>query len=79
MIEEIVGVPRDPVDHIARAVTEGEEVYLLHSSDCGDIYVCEYSLALSYGIDLVVWQHYADIPTAVKIIDGRLVPHDDKI
>lgn len=75
-IEEIVGVPRDPVDHIARAVTEEEVVYILHSSVCEDIYTCEYTEALDRGIDLNIWQHYADTPIAVEVVDGWLTPRD---
>ena len=76
MIEEIVGVPRDPVDHIARAVDSEEVVYVLHAVDCEDIYTCEYTEALDRGIDLNIWQHYADTPIAVEIVDGWLTPRD---
>lgn len=77
-IEGIVGVSRDPVLHYARAISEEEMVYILHSQVCfdsgRDLRDCPASLALSRGIDLETWADYTDIPVPVVVAGGRLVP-----
>lgn len=75
-IERIVGVPRHPILHIARAVSAEQTVYILHSKSCLDAYDdlrdCPWSLALDNGIDVGQWEE--DAPLAVGILDDRLVP-----
>lgn len=75
-IEDIVGATRDPERHIARAVSEEERVYILHSQAClnsgRDLRLCPYSLALDAGIDLDSWTE--DEPHVVVVDHGRLAP-----
>lgn len=78
-VEAIVGVLRDPERHIARAVSEEQRVYILHSHECvnsgRDLRLCPYSLALDEGIDVDpdgdAWVE--DEPHYVAIEHGRLV------
>jgi hypothetical protein len=75
-IERIVGVPRHPHAHYARAVSREQQVYILHSYMClgttRDLRECLFSVALDEGIDLDEWVE--DTPLVVDIVDGRLVP-----
>ena len=68
-IEGIVGVKRHPIDHMGRAVSAEQRVYVLHSVECAasgiDLRKCEYSEALDLGIDLDVWGDCQD--TAVRL------------
>lgn len=77
-IEDIVGVRRMKVVHVARAVSEEETVYILHSKNClestADLRDCKYSLALDEGIDPFWWDDCMDIPVMVTLVDGQLVP-----
>lgn len=74
-IEGIVGSLRDTEQHIARAVSAEQRVYLLHSHECvamgRDLRLCPYSLALDRGIDLDSWPE--DEAVFVVVDDGRLV------
>jgi hypothetical protein len=75
-IEQIVGASRHAVDHIGRAVSSEEVVYILHSYACLDSGIdlrqCRYSLALDDGIDPERWTE--DQPVRLAVVDGRLVP-----
>lgn len=75
-IEAIVGVPRDPVQHYARAVSAEQTVYILHSHAClasgVDLRDCIFSAALDRGIDVERWAQ--DAAVRVHIEGGRLVP-----
>lgn len=75
-VEAIVGVLRDTEQHIARAVSEEQRVYILHSHECvnsgRDLRLCPYSLALDAGIDPDSWTQ--DEPHYVVVDHGRLVP-----
>lgn len=77
-IERIVGATRHETDHIARAVSREQRVYLLHPHAClrehTDLRDCLFSLALDEGIDLFVWVE--DVPMTVLIADDGqgLVP-----
>lgn len=79
-IEGIVGAKRHPRYHQARAVSEEQTVYILHSQACLDsgIYLtdCAYSLALDEGIDIERWEHFQDQAMFVAIEDWRLVPDE---
>jgi membrane carboxypeptidase/penicillin-binding protein len=74
-IEAIVGATRHATDHIGRAVSAEETVYILHSQECRDSGVdlreCPYSSALDEGIDPSTWVE--DAPVRLAIVDGRLV------
>lgn len=79
-IEAKVGAKRHPSEHLGRAVSATERVYVLHSDECVargvDLRECEFSLALDEGIDLEVWDRYQDRPVLV-VVDadsGRLHP-----
>jgi hypothetical protein len=79
-IEAIVGARRHLIDHIGRAVSAEDTVYILHSHACKnsgiDLRDCPFSLALDDGIDPTEWLQ--DMPTRLAITDdGRLVPSDD--
>ena len=75
-IEEIVGHKRHARAHFARAVSEEQTVYILHSQLCledyPDLRDCPYSLALDNGIDIDRWP--LDSAQPVGIYDQRLEP-----
>mgnify|MGYP003608169642 CR=1 FL=1 len=79
-IEGIVGAKRHPIQHIARAVSAEQRVYVLHSEQCAasgiDLRECAYSVALDEGIDLGEWQGSEDQPVVLAIDDehGDLIP-----
>lgn len=78
IIEEIVGARRHPVQHLARAVSVMQTVYVLHSEKCKasgiDLRDCPYSKALDLGIDPDDWRGSEDRPVVVAIIHDRLFP-----
>jgi len=80
-IEAIVGVARHPTDHIGRAVSAEETVYILHSQECRDSGVdlreCPYSLALDFGIDPGAW--VKDAPVRLAFVDDRLVSRETEV
>lgn len=77
-IERIVGISRHWEFHYGRADSGEQRVYILHSRRCLnagiDLRDCPYSLALDRGICEEDWDGFEDIPIALKIRDGRLVP-----
>jgi hypothetical protein len=78
-IERIVGVPRPTVVEVARAVSDEQRVYILHSrtrvDQTPDLRDCPLSRALDLGIDLDSWSGWEDKPVSVQVgPDGRLVP-----
>lgn len=82
-IESIVGAKRDDTDHLARAVSAEERVYILHSRQCtlayDDLRRCPYSVALDEeGIDMGDWHGFEDRPVVVNIDPdwGDLVPSE---
>lgn len=70
-IEAKVGAKRHPTDHLGRAVSAIERVYVLHSQECVargiDLRDCEYSIALDLGIDMGIWEAFQDVPVVVAI------------
>ena len=70
-IEKTVGAKRHQIDHLARAVSVDQRVYILHSQDCLDCGIdlreCEYSQALDLGIDMDIWEQYQDEPVVLSI------------
>lgn len=77
-IELIVGAPRHPYQHIGRAVSDEETVYILHSQRCKDstedLCLCPYSKALDQGIDVEDWIGYEDRPVFLVILSRGLFP-----
>lgn len=77
-IEAIVGTDRHDVQHLARAVSAEQRVYILHSETCRrdtpDLRECPYSLALDRGIDPNDWKGFEDRPVVVAIVHDRLFP-----
>ncbi|MGB2791312.1 MAG: hypothetical protein WBC29_02050 [Candidatus Moraniibacteriota bacterium] len=77
-IELIVGAPRHPDQHIGRAVSDEETVYILHSQRCKDstedLRLCPYSKALDQGIDVEDWAGYVDRPVFLVILSRGLFP-----
>lgn len=78
-IERVVGARRHEVQHLARAVSSEQTVYLLHSAHCvgtgNDLRKCIYSLALDEGIDPSDWgSDYEDRPVVATVYKGRLFP-----
>ena len=77
-IEEIVGAQRDQTEHLGRAVSTEQTVYILHSQQCLDSGIdlreCRYSAALDRGINLKVWEDLQDRPVVLGVGQGRLVP-----
>lgn len=77
-IETIVGAKRHGVQHLARAVSAEQMVYVLHSEKCKrsmpDLRECPYSVALDHGIDLDDWQGFEDRPVVAAIVHDRLFP-----
>lgn len=79
-IEGIVDHPRHDKWHLARAVTETETVYILHSRACldsgRDLRDCPFSHYLDHGIDRAVWRDSTDRPVRLTIRDLRLAPRE---
>ena len=79
-IEAKVGAKRHPTEHLGRAVSVMQRVYVLHSAECVasgiDLRTCAYSIALDEGIDLNVWKGWEDQPVQLTIADDcdDLVP-----
>lgn len=77
-IEQIVGADRDPDRHWARAVSDEQQVYILHSNVClaerDDPRNCPLSLALDRGIDVAEWAGHEDKPVRITTRNGRLIP-----
>jgi hypothetical protein len=74
-IERIVGAERHATDHIGRAVSAEQTVYILHSRECADSGIdlrdCPYSVALDeYG----VWSDREDEAVVLEIVDDALEP-----
>lgn len=74
-IEHIVGSKRHATDHITRAVSAEETVYILHSQECEasvpDLRMCPFSIAMDRGIEPDEW--IMDMPLRAAIVGGRLV------
>lgn len=74
-IERIVGAPRHPTLHIARAVSAEERVYILHSQACKDstpdLRTCRYSRDLDDCPHAGEWPE--DQPLALGYIFGGLI------
>lgn len=77
-IERLVGAKRHPHQHLGRADSTGQTVYVLHSQCCKesgiDLRKCEWSLALDNGIDFADWKGFEDLPVVLAIIGARLFP-----
>ena len=81
-IEGIVGAKRHATEHIGRAVSAEQRVYILHSRDCLDSGIdlreCEFSVALDRGIEHAIpwsgWRRVQDRPVRVQVFRGWLVP-----
>lgn len=79
-IEKIVGAKRHATEHMARAVSAEERLYILHSKECVgtgiDLRECPYSIALDLGIDLYLWEEWQDVPIGLEICpdEGDLLP-----
>lgn len=70
-IERAVGAKRHPTEHLGRAVSSEQRVYVLHSAECVasgiDLRACDYSLALDLGIDTANWADAEDRPVVLRI------------
>jgi len=81
-IEGIVGAPRHETDHYARAVSDEQRVYVLHSKEClgifDDLRDCPFSKALDRGIDPERWSGFEDRPVRawVSFKTLKLVPEN---
>lgn len=77
-IEEIVGHHRRYAEHLAKAVSSEQNVYILHSTICIgsdlDLRDCKYSLALDNGIDLEEWRGFLDRTVILDVVNNRLYP-----
>jgi hypothetical protein len=77
-IEQIVGARRLNSQHLGRAVSAEQRVYILHSGQCfrsgKDLRECPFSLALDRGIDVARWADWQDRAVQVVVRDGTLVP-----
>lgn len=77
-IEQIVGARRHPHQHLGRAVSSEQTVYILHSEKCRDsgidLRACGWSRALDRGINLADWNGYEDRAVVLTIIRERLFP-----
>lgn len=74
-IEQIVGIESHPTRHYARAVSDEQTVFILHSQACKasgrDLRDCLFSQALDNGIDEYDWSDMEDQCVRVTV-DGRL-------
>ena len=70
-IEQKLGMKRDPVEHLAIAVSAEQRVYILHSQQCVDTHPdlreCPFSVALDLGIDEEAWGFHEDVPVLLSI------------
>jgi hypothetical protein len=74
-IEAIVGAKRHAMEHIARAVSAEQTVYIMHSQECldslvattTDIRQCRFARAQDTGIDPTVWADFQDVPVRVVV------------
>lgn len=79
-IETKVGAPRHATDHLGRAVSVMQRVYILHSTECLesgiDLRSCRYSTALDQGIDLRIWDGFEDqvVTLMIDADTGDLLP-----
>lgn len=79
-VEEIVGASRREAEHVGRAVSAEERMYVLHSARClatgHDVRACAFSAALDRGIDAALWSEHMDVPVVLGIGDalGDLEP-----
>lgn len=77
-IEQIVGAKRHSHQHLGRAASAEQTVYVLHSQTCKDSGIdlreCTWSLALDRGIDPDDWKGYEDRAVVLAIIHDRLFP-----
>ncbi|TGB37898.1 hypothetical protein [Mycolicibacterium peregrinum] len=77
-IERIVGVDRHRKAHFGRAVSAEQTVYILHSRECRDSGIdlreCRFSVALDRGIKPEAWSAHQDVPVALGVWHGRLIP-----
>ena len=77
-IEGIVGAERHPTEHIGRAVSSEQTVYILHSRECIDSGIdlrdCPFSVALD---DYGVWGGRDDESVVLRIVDDALEPADE--
>ncbi|MDZ7886583.1 MAG: hypothetical protein U5N53_28430 [Mycobacterium sp.] len=77
-IERIVGAGRHATDHLGRAVSSEQTVYVLHSHQCVDSGIdlrqCVFSQALDRGIDLRDWRGSEDRAVQLRIRRGALIP-----
>lgn len=77
-IEELVGTHRHVYKHIARAVTAEQTVYIMHPTQCLDVYddlrECLFSAALDAGLVTHLWEGWEDSPVEVCVYRGDLLP-----
>ncbi|MDQ1113971.1 hypothetical protein QE418_003419 [Microbacterium testaceum] len=71
VVEATVGTERREDEHLGRAVTAEERMYVLHSRQCIesgiDVRACAFSAALDRGIDERVWRDHMDTPVVLAI------------
>jgi len=79
-VEDIVGATRHETEHIGRAVSTDQMVYILHSVECkawsSDLRECPFSRALDNGVDIREWT--LDAATLLAVHDGHLSPKGDR-
>lgn len=77
-IEQIVGARRHAHQHLGRAVSAEQTVYILHSEKCLDSGIdlreCPYSKALDNGIDMDWWHQHQDRAVVLAPFHDRLIP-----
>lgn len=77
-IEQIVGARRHAHQHLGRAVSAEQTVYILHSEKCRDSGIdlreCRWSLMLDNGIDLSWWEGHEDRAVVLAPWHDRLIP-----
>lgn len=81
-VATIFGIERHETDHYGHAITDTEEVFILHSAECRattpDLRDCPYSVALDRGIEHPLpwtgWRRVLDTPIRLEIAHGYLMP-----
>lgn len=77
-IEQIVGARRHPHQHLGRAVSAEQTVYILHSEKCRDSGIdlreCPYSRFLDNGIDPDWGKGHEDKAVVLAPYHERLIP-----
>lgn len=77
-MQEVFGIPRLDHVHVAKAVSDEQVLYILHSQDCldrtEDLRTCPYAEAQNQGVDEAAWEPYLDKIVVVALMQNWTGP-----